>query len=132
MVTARREGKAYGVEVSNGLRLLRADTTKNGKPGNTGMRPHDLLESALAACVCMSIDMAAERASVLLPRVVVGVVIERLDDETWFHVSLAFEAPLSPGLQQLALGAVDASPVARTLGKAVHIRPTVVAGAASI
>ena len=30
--------------------------------GDVGMRPHELLESALAASVCISIDMATQRS----------------------------------------------------------------------
>jgi putative redox protein len=31
------------------------------------MRPHELLESALAACVCISIDRATQKAGTNLP-----------------------------------------------------------------
>ena len=79
MVTAKRSGESYCVEVSNGHSVLLSDTQKNGKGGTVGMRPHELLESALAACVCMSMDMAAERAGVTLPEGSVDVTIERLE-----------------------------------------------------
>ncbi|ADP18019.1 OsmC-like family protein 3 [Achromobacter xylosoxidans A8] len=126
MVTAKRLGEPYGVEVTNGQNVLLSDTRKDGKGGNTGMRPHELLESALAACVCMSIDMAAERAGIALPESTVDVVIERLDHETGFEVSLRFAAALTAAQLDLVRGAAQASPVARTLGKAVRVRPAVI------
>jgi len=90
------------------------------------MRPHELLESALAACICVSIDMAAERAGVTLPAVMMQVAIDRQDLETGFAVSLHFAAELSPEQAALAREAVRASPVARTPGKPIVIRPAVV------
>jgi putative redox protein len=90
------------------------------------MRPHELLESALAACVCMSMDMAAERAGVTLPEGSVDVTIERLDQETGFEVSLRFAAALTEAQQELVRNAAQSSPVARTLGKPVKVRPGVI------
>lgn len=126
MVTAIRLGRPYCVEIGNGRSLVLSDTQKGGKGGDAGMRPHELLESALAACISMSIDMAAERAAVMLPAGAVEVVIERLDHETGFDVSLHFTGALSTALQALVRGAVQASPVARTLGKSVRVRPAVI------
>lgn len=126
MVRASRRGKPYGVEVSNGQNLVLSDTRKEGKGGDAGMRPHELLESALAACICISIDMAAERAGVKLPAVTVEVAIDRRDNETGFDVSLRFAAALSAAQQELVSGAVQASPVARTMAKPVRVRPAVI------
>ncbi|CAB3698742.1 OsmC family protein [Achromobacter aegrifaciens] len=125
MVKAKRVGVPYGVEVTNGQNVLLSDTQKNGKGGTTGMRPHELLESALAACVCMSIGMAADRAGVALPEATVQVNIDRQDDETGFEVSLRFAAALTAAQQDLVRCAAQASPVARTLGKTVRVRPAV-------
>ncbi|KGD92294.1 peroxiredoxin [Achromobacter sp. RTa] len=122
MITATRLGEAYCVQLSNGRDLVLADTHKQGKGGSAGMRPHELLESALAACLCMSIDMAAERAGVMLPAFKVNVAIDRQDSETAFDVSVRFATAPSPGQEALADEAVRTSPVARTLGKPVRIR----------
>ncbi|MFY3630685.1 OsmC family protein [Achromobacter xylosoxidans] len=126
MVTANRVGPSYGVEIGNGQSLARSDTRKLGAGGDTGMRPHELLESALAACICMSIDMAAQRAAMALPALTVTVALERLDHESGFDVSLRFAATLSDAQRALAREAVAASPVARTLGKTVRVRPATV------
>ncbi|ALX15275.1 peroxiredoxin [Burkholderia cepacia JBK9] len=126
MVTAARLGKPYCVEIGNGRSVVRADTHKAGKGGDAGMRPHELLESALAACVCMSIDLAAERAGVTLPACTAEVAIDRLEHETGFDIALRFAAPLSHTQQALVRNAVRASPVARTLGRPVRIRPATI------
>ncbi|MGS1109094.1 OsmC family protein [Achromobacter anxifer] len=129
MVTAKRLGEPYRVEVTNGRSVVLSDTQKEGKGGTAAMRPHELLESALAACVCMSVDMAAERAAVTLPEGAVDVAIERLDHETGFEVTLRFAMALTVAQQDLVRRAVQSSPVARTLGKAVRIRPAMIMAA---
>lgn len=91
------------------------------------MRPHDSLESALAAWVRMSIDLAAQRAGVTLSACTADVTVDRLDHETGFHIALRFAAPLSRAQQTLLRDAVPASPVARTLGKPIRVRPATIA-----
>ncbi|HDR9503649.1 OsmC family protein [Burkholderia cepacia] len=127
MVTATRLGKPYCVEIGNGRSVVRSDTRKDGQGGDAGMRPHELLESALAACVCMSIDLAARRAGVTLPACTADVTVDRLDHETGFDIALRFAAPLSRAQQTLVRDAVQASPVARTLGKPIRVRPATIA-----
>ncbi|WP_272546175.1 OsmC family protein [Burkholderia cepacia] len=127
MVTATRLGKPYCVEIDNGRSVVRSDTRKGGQGGDAGMRPHELLESALAACVCMSIDLAARRAGVTLPACTADVTVDRLDHETGFDIALRFAAPLSHAQQTLVRDAVQASPVARTLGKPIRVRPATIA-----
>ncbi|WP_317162086.1 OsmC family protein [Burkholderia cenocepacia] len=127
MVTATRLGKPYCVEIGNGRSVVRSDTRKAGKGGDAGLRPHELLESALAACVCMSVELAAERAGVTLPACTVDVTLERRDVETGFDIALRFVVPLSQAQHILVRDAVRASPVARTLGKPIRIGPATIA-----
>jgi len=126
MVTATRVSSPYCVELSNGRNLVFSDTRKEGKGGDEGMRPHELLESALAACVCISLDMAAEREGVALPETSVEVSIDRLDNETAFNVSLRFAEALSTAQEEFVRGVVRACPVARTLGKPIQIGPAMI------
>ncbi|NEI53289.1 OsmC family peroxiredoxin [Rhizobium leguminosarum] len=123
MVTAARLGKPCCVEIGNGRSVVCSDTHKDGQGGDAGMRPHELLECALAACICMSIDLAAARAGMTLPACTADVTIDRLDHETGFDIALRFAAPLSHLQQALVRDAVRTSPVARTLGKPVRVRP---------
>ncbi|WP_321945143.1 OsmC family protein [Paraburkholderia sp. J10-1] len=121
MVKAMRRGEPYCVAVSNGRVELHADTHKNGQGGAAGMRPHELLESALAACVCISIEMAAARAGVSVPKPTVEVHVERSDEATCFRVAVHCEAPLAEAAREIVLAAVAQSPVAQTLGRAVRV-----------
>lgn len=121
MVTAQRCGDRYGVEITNGRNRVVSDTCKNGIGGDAGMRPHELLESALAACVCISIDMAAQRTGANLPPFTVDVAVERLDHKTNFAVEVQFDGAVSDADQEVVRVAVRESPVARTLRKPVRV-----------
>jgi putative redox protein len=121
MVTARRCGERYGVEITNGRNRVVSDTCKNGTGGDTGMRPHELLESALAACVCISIDMAVQRTGANLPPFAVDATVERFDDETSFTVKVQFDGAVSDADREVVRVAARESPVARTLCKPVRV-----------
>ncbi|WP_321903757.1 OsmC family protein [Paraburkholderia tropica] len=121
MVKARRCGDRYGVEITNGRNRVVSDTCKHGIGGDTGMRPHELLESALAACICISIDMAVQRTGANLPPFAVEAAVERLDDETNFTVQVQFDGVVSDADQKVVRVATRESPVARTLCKPVRV-----------
>lgn len=121
MVMAKRAGATYGVEITNGGVRIMADTRKAERGGDAGMRPHELLESALAACICISIEMAAERAGVTLPECTVEVRLNRRDHETRFDVAACFDPALCDAHADLVRAAIAASPVGVTLGRPVRI-----------
>ncbi|KVN24968.1 peroxiredoxin [Burkholderia pyrrocinia] len=121
MATARREGERYRVALTAGRHRLVADTCKDGIGGNAGMRPHELLECAMAACICMSLDRAADRACIALPAATIDVTVVRRETDTCFNVHVRFDAALSDDDREMVRAAVLGSPVARTLGKPVHV-----------
>lgn len=121
MVTAKRCGDRYGVEITNGRNRVMSDTSKQGIGGGAGMRPHELLESALAACVCISIDLAAQRAGVDVPSFTVEATVERLESETSFNVEIRADDTAAEIPQEIILAAVRESPVAKTLCKPVRV-----------
>ncbi|PCE29883.1 OsmC family protein [Burkholderia ubonensis] len=121
MATATRHDERYRVALTSGRHRIVADTSKNGIGGDAGMRPHELFECALAACICMSIEMAADRAGIVLPTATIDVTVARYDTETRFNVSVRFDAMLHDDEGGMVRAAVLASPVARTLGKPVQV-----------
>ncbi|WP_431824083.1 OsmC family protein [Burkholderia sp. F1] len=121
MATATTQGARYRVALTAGRHRIVADTCKDGIGGDAGMRPHELLECARAACICMSIEMAADRAGIALPAATVEVTVARHDTETRFNVNVRFDAMLRDAARELVRAAALASPVARTLGKPVQV-----------
>jgi putative redox protein len=82
MITATSAGPAYLTRFSDGLHEGLADTTPDKGGAGAGFRPHDLLASALACCINMTVRMYAERKQVVLDSVTTQVDLDRSDPES--------------------------------------------------
>lgn len=97
-----------------------ADTLKGGVGGSAGMRPHELLEASLAACMTISARMALSELGVndVEARVRVRVHLEREEATTRFRYELLL-APELEAHRRAVLARVERSPVRSTLGKSL-------------
>lgn len=95
-----------------------ADTVKNGVGGSSGMRPHELLEAALATCMTISARMALADLGVAHGEasVRVRVHLEREGSATRFRYELALDPALEPH-RPTVMERVERSPVRATLTK---------------
>lgn len=59
MVEATSRPVQYQALLSNGTCVALSDTTRDKGGSESGVRPHDLLEAALASCVNITIRMYA-------------------------------------------------------------------------
>ncbi len=124
MVEATALPAAWQVRFRVGDNEGLADTVKNGAGGNSGMRPHELLEAALATCMTISARMAL--ADLSLPHgeasVRVRVHLEREESATRFR----YELVLDPGLElhrPAVMERMERSPVRATLTKQLIFEP---------
>jgi putative redox protein len=53
-----------------------------------GFRPHELLESALASCINISIRMIAKKENIRLEKVETQVEIQKTNDKSIFNYSI--------------------------------------------
>jgi putative redox protein len=93
-----------------------ADTLKEGVGGTAGMRPHELLEASLAACMTISARMALADLGVGDAPVNVRVHLERSESTTRF----CYELDLDPSLETFRSAVaqrIAGSPVRTTLSK---------------
>ncbi|MBU1230039.1 MAG: OsmC family protein [Proteobacteria bacterium] len=92
-----------------------------GGPG--GFRPHDLLEAAVASCLCIVVRMAADKRGIPLAGVRASVAVNRdAKDESVFEYSLELEGDLTAEQRTLLLRAATACPVKRTLSRRIAFR----------
>lgn len=99
-----------------------ADTIKGGIGGSAGLRPHELLEAALAACMTISARMALADAGIPEGEVSVRVLLEREESTTRFRYELAL-APELEVHRPAVLERIAASPVRSTLSKSLVFEP---------
>lgn len=120
MVTSLNDEKQYRVVVSNGEHEIIADTTIQKGGAGSAMRPHELLEAALAACLNMTIRMYADKKGIPLTKITTRVTADRdRPGETIFRYSYAFDGCLTDrqleGLHRVAA----ACPVQMTLANRI-------------
>jgi putative redox protein len=93
-----------------------ADTLKAGVGGSAGMRPHELLEASLAACMTISARMALAELGIADDGVRVRVHLDRQEQATVFRYELLL-APELEAHRHAVAERVACSPVRSTLSK---------------
>ncbi|MCL2482923.1 MAG: OsmC family protein [Propionibacteriaceae bacterium] len=121
-VYARALSDLWQVEYSTGSHSGVSDTMKNGVGGGAGLRPHELLEAAVASCMTITARMCLEEHGCPSNGVGVEVELERTEDESCFRYSLHLPTDLE---QQRAviLDRLENSAVKTTLSKLLVFEP---------
>jgi len=117
-VTGERWQVRYGRGVHTGI----ADTHKLGVGGDGGLRPHELLEAALASCMTITARMYLTERGLDATGVSVEVDVER-GAGTCFRCVV----DLPPELDHVrgdVMAALEASPVRETLSKPISFQVT--------
>lgn len=115
MVQCVSQDDRWQCSVTNGEAVIGADTPKIGG-GETGFRPHEFLEAALATCLNISIRMEAESRGISLGRVTTDVDLQRTPERTVFSYTLEFEGITESEADSLR-DSISGSPVQETLSK---------------
>lgn len=124
MIRADSQPTNYHTEFTNGAHRSTSDTTPNKGGGNCGFRPHELLEAALAACMNMTVRMAADKQGIPLSSVSVTVSLNREEPgKPVFEYSVQFAEALSEAQKSRLLSAVELCPVRNTLSQPLRFRP---------
>jgi putative redox protein len=122
MVEAEALPVPWQVRLRAGGNEAVADTAKDGSGGCAGMRPHELLEAALAACMTISARMTLAGLGVADAGVAVRVNLERGEEATRFRYELILPAALEPHRAAVA-ERIARSPVRATLSKPLTFGP---------
>jgi putative redox protein len=122
MIEATALPTAWQVRFVAGEEEGRADTVKDGTGGTAGMRPHELLEAALATCMTISARMALADRGVAHGEVRVRVHLEREESATRFRYELILDPALEPHRPAI-MDRMESSPVRTTLSKPLIFEP---------
>ncbi|WP_225726449.1 MULTISPECIES: OsmC family protein [unclassified Nocardia] len=93
-----------------------ADTVKAGVGGHAGLRPHELLEAALASCMTISARMALTEVGAPDVEVRVRVDLDRAESATTFRYELELD-PAYDHYRPMLMQRLERSPVRTTLRK---------------
>ncbi len=120
MVISVNEAPRYRVTVSNGPHEIVVDTTVDKGGGNTALTPHELLEAALASCLCITIRSYADKKGLSLSEVTARVTVDRSQPgQTIFNYSYSFAGDLTDQQREGVDRIATNCPVQKSLANAI-------------
>lgn len=124
MITAINARENYRVELDNGQQTIASDVASDKGGSGTGLRPHELLEAAYAACLNISVRMILDRLELAYTAVTVRVRLDRATPgATVFEYGIEIEGALSEAEKQRVLTLAANCPVRKTLSGRMEFRP---------
>ena len=122
MIRTRTGEQNYQVRFTDGRHEGLSDVTEDKGGGNSGFRPHDLLEAALATCLNMWLRMYADNHKIPLTHIETTVSLDRSQaDEVTFNYWLDISGPLSNSEKKKLVAAAASCPVHKTLSKTITL-----------
>ncbi len=116
MITARELGKGYRNTIGNERVSAQADMPADKGGDGDGFRPHELLEAALAACMSMTIRIAAEKYGYPLEKAQVTVTLDRsVPDAYAFEYTLKLDGPLDDTQRKRLASTAAQCPVSKSI-----------------
>jgi putative redox protein len=120
MIVSSSDESRYKTLFTNGCHKSFSDTTSDKGGANSGFRPHDLLEAALACCMNITLRWHADKQGIPLAGVTTEVNLNRgAPDETIFEYKVNLDGPLTDEQRQILLNVAESSHVRRTLSKKI-------------
>ncbi len=123
MIEAASEAVRYQTQLTNGTHYLLSDTTREKGGSESGVRPHELLEAALASCINITLRMYADQHGMALSDVTTRVKLDRSNpEETVFEYEITLQGTLSEQDRARLLSVAANCPVRKTLSKRMGFR----------
>jgi putative redox protein len=122
--TRRIQNFAYEIEVS-GYRLI-ADVPVGSGGSNQGPDPHDYLQTALAACTVLTMQLYADKKGIPLESADVKVKITEEGSDNRMHREIRLIGKLSDEQKQRLLEIADKCPIHRFLSRGAKIETVAV------
>ena len=126
MIRTENEEINYKTKFYNGEYSAFSDTTIDKGGSNSGFRPHELLEAAVACCMNMHIRMFAENHKMDVSKVKTEVSLNKNDPEfTVFEYKVEINGKLTGLEKEKLMQVVQSCPVKKTLSKRIdfiHIK----------
>jgi putative redox protein len=108
---------------NGGKHTATADTTSDKGGGNSGFRPHELLEAAVATCMNMHLRMYAANHGIQLGEVSTKVSLDKSSpSEAVFNYSIELSGQLDDEQRKKLFEIAETCPVRLTLSKKVSFR----------
>jgi putative redox protein len=123
MIQTENDEINYKTKYSNGEHSAFSDTTIDKGGSNSGFRPHELLEAALASCMNIHIRMFAENHNMDISKIKTEVSLDRNEPEfAVFEYKVEVDGKLTGLEKEKLLQIVQSCPVKKTLSKRIDFK----------
>ena len=123
MIEATSDSVGYQTQLTSGVHFVLSDTTRDKGGSESGFRPHDLLEAALASCMNITLRIYADQHGLALAGVTTRVTLDRSHpEETVFEYEVELQGPLSEQDRARLLSVAATCPVRKALSKRMGFR----------
>lgn len=121
MVVSKSKSENYCTEISNQTAVIFSDVTEDAGGSGRYFRPDELLCSALAACLNMTVRMGLDFRKIKYEQIIVHVDLDRGDKtKTKFLYDVEVTGEISEETRQLVKKLSGACPVRKALSKEIE------------
>jgi putative redox protein len=122
MIIASMHTRRYQTVVANDMNAIVVDTNKYGCGGQTGFKPQELLEAALAACANLTLRVVAEKQGIPVAGLTTTVALDSSNPGvTQFAVKIAMEGDMDDARRQQLLKSVRLCPVSKIFASPISV-----------
>jgi putative redox protein len=120
MIECKSEKDKYCCTANIGIFSIQSNTTSDKGGFENGIRPHDILATAFASCLNMTVRMICDRKNIPMENVTTRVELIREDSRTLFTYQIEFSDHISIESKNEILKLVENCPVRKTLSKPIE------------
>lgn len=122
MIVARSLDAPFRTAAGNGKLHIESDAAREGRGGGGGLRPHELLEAALAACMNISVRHQAEALGAGPVEVRTAVQLDRSrPGEARYHFRFRIDGDLTAAHREALEAAARSCVLGQTLRRAAAL-----------
>jgi len=123
MITAKALPANYQIAITGPTSRIIADAPVAKGGAGAGLRPHELLEAALASCMAITLRMYADKHNFVLPEFEVTITVNRDQPErTIFEYALAWLGPIEPERAERLAQLLERCAVRKTLEQEISFQ----------
>lgn len=122
MIKSKSTIQDFHCELTNDRMTIDSDAPESKGGQYNGFRPHELLESALASCINISIRMIAKKNNIRIETVETQVEIEKTNDKSIFNYSIKLSDNLNQNDKDFLMSIIDLCAVKQTLSKQLDFK----------
>lgn len=122
MIKSTSTEQDFHCELTNNRMTIDSDAPEFKGGQYNGFRPHELLESALASCINISIRTIAKKKNIKIEKVETQVEIEKTNDKSIFNYSISLDNNLDEKDKEFLMNIIDLCAVKQTLSKQLDFK----------